>query len=135
MISELRRFEGRRNPERRSRLRFPVSVELLYTLPIRKKKLTKAGHGRTVNLSSTGVLFETNDPPVSGQRIEISIAWPVDLDNRVGLNLRAFGRTVRCQGDRVAVAFTRYEFRTRRVPASAAIEERPRFLAAGGTGS
>lgn len=134
MTSELRRLTGPRNPERRARLRFPVSVELVYTLSTRKK-LATAGRGRTVNLSSTGILFETKDPPVSGQRIEISIAWPVNLNGEVGLKLRAIGRTVRCQGNRVAVEFTRYEFRTRRVPSGAAEQEQPRFLTAGGAAS
>jgi hypothetical protein len=68
-----------------------------------------------VNLSSCGVLFEAQDPLPLGKRIELSIAWPARLDENAGLTLRVIGRIVRTEENLVSVAFSHYEFRTRRL--------------------
>jgi PilZ domain len=71
------------------------------------------GQGRTVNISSTGILFEAPDlPPAVSALVELSIAWPARLDNKVPLTLYVGGHTVWTRENRFAVAIQRYEFRT-----------------------
>ncbi|MBZ5575807.1 MAG: PilZ domain-containing protein [Acidobacteriia bacterium] len=99
---------------RRSRCRFPVVADLEYRLFDRGKP-AMVGHGQTVNLSSHGVLFEAEEALLPGKPVELWIAWPVKLDEKVRLRLWAFGRIVRIQASCVAVRISRYEFRTRRL--------------------
>jgi hypothetical protein len=73
-----------------------------------------------VNLSRSGVLFESPDPPPVGLRVELCIAWPVSLDGLTALNLWVKGRTVRRQGQCTAVQMRHYEFRLRGGPAARA---------------
>lgn len=91
--------------------RFPVILETEYRLVSEPRR---TGRGQTVNLSRKGVLLELEETVPQGRIIELSIVWPVKLDGEVSLILWGSGRTVRCQGKRVAVHLSRYEFRTRR---------------------
>jgi hypothetical protein len=67
-----------------------------------------------VNISSSGILIATENALPLGVAIEVQIAWPVKLDDRVSLNLHVRGRTLRSNGSHTAVTITRYQFRTRR---------------------
>jgi hypothetical protein len=98
--------------ERRSQLRFPLVLELEYTLQQPDSKRVKAGTGVTVNLGG-GALFKLRDQLPLGRRIQFSVRWPVMLDGRVRLTLLARGRTVRVEGNYAAVQFSHYEFRVR----------------------
>jgi hypothetical protein len=73
---------------------------------------SELGVGRTVNISSGGVLFTASNPLNPGRRLELSISWPAQLDGKCGLKLVAKGRVVRCEGTAVAVEVEKYEFRT-----------------------
>ena len=97
--------------ERRSRIRFPMCVELEYVLRTGAGVLI-VGKGKTENISADGVLFESDRPLGLGVSIQLRIAWPARLDARVGLRLIAHGRIRRLQGNHVAVQFLRHEFRT-----------------------
>ena len=101
-----------RNGERRSGCRYPIHVDLAYTLR-RGDKPLKSGTGRTVDLSSRGVLFESESTLPAGNKIEISIAWPALLHNETALNLFVVGQIVRGSGSFTAVRFERYIFRIR----------------------
>ncbi len=70
------------------------------------------GTGRTLNMSSGGVLFTATSPVAPGRNVEISISWPAQLNARCGLRLLARGVVVRCEGGKVAVRIRQYEFRT-----------------------
>jgi hypothetical protein len=70
----------------------------------------------SLNISSTGLLFTTNEPVRTGQGIEACISWPVCLDRRVPLKLVIKGSIVRNSGDQSAVCFERYEFKTSQMP-------------------
>jgi hypothetical protein len=70
------------------------------------------GLGLTVNLSNTGVLFQTADPPPGGSLVELSIAWPGRGDDSVVLMLYIIGHTVRTVNVYSAIAIERHEFRT-----------------------
>lgn len=94
---------------RRSGQRFSLNADLRYKLVAKPQK---AGRGHTVNLSRNGVLFESEEALAPGALIELSIAWPVMLNQETSLLLWASGRIVRVLGNRVAVKFSRHEFRT-----------------------
>jgi hypothetical protein len=73
----------------------------------------KTGRGRTVTLSSTRVQFECADYLPEQSKVEISIVWPVRLDNGVALKLWVVGHTIPSQDHSIVVEIQRYEFRTR----------------------
>jgi hypothetical protein len=72
-----------------------------------------------VNISSGGVLLETEAILPVGVAIAVQIAWPAKLDDEVALTLHIRGRTVRSDGNFTAVLIERYAFRTRRNSRSA----------------
>lgn len=98
--------------ERRNNDRFPIAQDVQYRV-LSSKGGPELGSGKTVNISSTGVLFSSEKPITPGRRLEVSIHWPAHLDGKCGLKLVAQGRVVRCQGKLVAVEIEKYEFRTR----------------------
>lgn len=97
--------------ERRSADRFPIEREMRYKV-LSKKTGDEAGIGRTVNISSTGVLFTTEKLLIPGRRLEVSINWPAQLNNKCALKLVARGRIVRFEQGRAAMEIQQYEFRT-----------------------
>ena len=89
-----------------------MSVELEYKL-LDGKKVLKTGVGRTLNLSSSGILFESAEELPTATSIRLFLSWPAQLDDRVGLTLCVLGRTVRSSGKCTAVEILSHEFRTR----------------------
>ena len=73
----------------------------------------KSGRGRTANLSSGGVLFQSEHAFEPGILLALAVAWPARINDRVGLTLHIVGRVVRVEGTWAAVATSSYEFRTR----------------------
>jgi hypothetical protein len=71
--------------------------------------------GKTINISSTGVLFTTDRILFPDDRLEISISWPAKLDGIHQLKLVAKGRVKRLERGRAAVAFERYVLRTQAI--------------------
>ncbi len=67
----------------------------------------------TLNMSSGGILFASQDPVDPLQRLEVTVNWPVQLEGRCPLKLVTIGRVVWIEGPRVAVKIEKYEFRTR----------------------
>jgi hypothetical protein len=72
-----------------------------------------AGKGKTINMSSSGILFSSPGPLKVGTKLELSINWPVALNSTCPLKLVTQGRVARAATDAVAVQIDRYEFRTR----------------------
>ncbi len=97
--------------ERRSTDRFPIERELRYKV-VSKRSGNESGAGTTVNFSSGGVLFTTEQMLIPGKKIELAISWPAQLDSHCALKLLARGRIVRCENSRAAVEIQQYEFRT-----------------------
>ena len=103
---------GRRGKtDRRSSDRFPIERELRFKL-LSKRLGDESGIGTTVNMSSGGILFQTDKELIPGKRLEMAISWPAQLDNRCALKLVARGKIVRCEGLMAAVEIQQYEFRT-----------------------
>lgn len=102
--------------ERRRSSRFPIEREIRYkTLNQRTELLV--GVGKTLNISSSGVLFTCeHDMPV-GTRLEVTISWPAQLNDRCLLNLVARGRVTRHAKGQLALQIQQYEFRTQSLPA------------------
>lgn len=102
------------NPnDRRGSDRFPIEREIRYKLlGKRAPGEPEEGVGTTVNISSNGVLFTTDQPLAPGRRLEIAISWPAELDNRCQLKLVARGRVTRLEQGKAAVEIQQYEFRT-----------------------
>ena len=95
--------------ERRAGSRYPVSLELSYRGLNGKSKLT--GHGKTINISSSGILFATEQPLLINADVELMLRWPVLLNNEVPLQLKVSGRVRRTDGSRAAIEISQYEFR------------------------
>lgn len=97
--------------ERRKSSRFPIEREIKYkTLNQRAEIL--AGNGRTLNISSSGVLFTSDHELPVGTRLELSISWPAQLNEKCFLNLVARGRVTRHNKGSLALQIQQYEFRT-----------------------
>jgi hypothetical protein len=102
---------GKEQNDRRAADRFPIEREVRYKVLSRKDNAAM-GHGKTVNMSSNGVLFTTDEFLVPGKRLELSISWPAQLNSKVSLRLVARGRVVRCEQGMAAIEIQQYEFRT-----------------------
>ena len=101
-----------RSPDRRKERRYPIDADVEYSL-IYQGRTIETGRGRTVDASSNGILFESKRALPAGVQIELSIAWPVRLADRVALKLCVSGQTVRGRGNCTAVAIRRHVFRTK----------------------
>lgn len=110
--------------ERRRSSRFPIEREVRYkTLNQRSETLT--GIGKTLNISSSGILFTTEHELPVGTRLEVSISWPAQLNDRCLLNLVARGRVTRLSKGQLALQIQQYEFRTQSRPgANGGIKEK-----------
>jgi PilZ domain len=98
------------SPESRRSMRFPIRCKLQFKMSNGRSAIF-VGTGVTLNMSRSGVLFESDrDSPVGG-RIELSIDWPVQLDENCLLKLVEQGRVVRHENRRFAVKIERYEFK------------------------
>ncbi|MBZ5624470.1 MAG: PilZ domain-containing protein [Acidobacteriia bacterium] len=97
--------------DRRSDQRYPVNIHLEYKLVL-SNRMEVTGLGRSVNMSATGILFESSNSLPNGHTIELIIDWP-SRPNRV-IKLHAVGRTVRTQGNYTAVIVQQHKFRTAR---------------------
>jgi hypothetical protein len=97
--------------DRRHSDRFPIEREVRYKI-LNKRSGEEAGDGKTVNISSSGVLFTAEHILLPGRRLELSINWPAQLNNKCALKLVARGRIVRFEDGRAAMEIQQYEFRT-----------------------
>jgi hypothetical protein len=98
--------------DRRGTDRMDIEQDVRYRV-LNKREPELEASGKTVNISSSGVLFTTDQNLVPGRRMELSINWPAQLDNKCALKLVARGRVVRLEGGRAALEILQHEFRTR----------------------
>ena len=102
--------------DRRFARRYRIDLDLRWKL-IRRRKVRDTGTGRTIDLSSGGILFDATRPLPVGMNVELSISWPVLLHNVAPMQLVITGRIVRTAGSHTAIHMTEHEFRTTGVPA------------------
>lgn len=98
--------------ERRTTNRYPLACAVTTRRSGKRSKGPECGHGTTVNMSSGGVLLKTDEDYLPGQRVEVSIAWPILLDQRCSLKVTVHGRVVRVKDGLTAVEIQKYQFKT-----------------------
>lgn len=97
--------------DRRHSDRFPIERDVRYRV-LSKRSGEETGDGKTVNISSSGILFTSQHMLLPGRRMELAISWPAQLNNACALKLVARGRIVRFDDGRAALEIQQYEFRT-----------------------
>ena len=100
--------------DRRTKIRFSIELDLTIRFRTQSFEIT----GKTVNISSSGILIRTAWFAPPGKKVKLALAWPQLLDNRIPLCWSVHARVVRAGDGLVAVTIERSEFRTRRVSAA-----------------
>src|ERR1035441_7462245 len=103
------------NGDRRRDRRYQLQLELKWKL-IRRRRVLDRGTGKTVDVSSGGIIFDAGGHMPEGLNVELSIAWPVLLHNVASMQLVATGKIVRVNGHQLAIQTTQHEFRTSGIP-------------------
>jgi c-di-GMP-binding flagellar brake protein YcgR len=97
--------------ERRNKRRFQIEQEVRYKM-LYGQRIAETGNGKTMNISSGGVWFTTESMLTTGMPVELSMTWPVLLNDTCPMKLMIYGCVVRSNEKGAAVAIERYEFRT-----------------------
>jgi c-di-GMP-binding flagellar brake protein YcgR len=97
--------------ERRMKRRFAIAQEVRYKM-LYGQRIAETGSGTTTNISSGGVWFTTENMLATGMPIEVSMNWPILLNDFCPMKLMIYGCVVRSNEKGAAVAIERYEFRT-----------------------
>jgi hypothetical protein len=106
-------------PDRRASVRFPLSLDLRYSVSYRRAPL-ETGSGQSIDLSSSGLLFAAQGPLKPGLKLDVAIIWPILLDEHVQLQLVVTGVVVWSSETETAMRIQRHDFRTCRVGLKAA---------------
>ncbi len=106
-----RTIQAHNDRERRIKRRFQIDQEVKYKM-LYGQRIAETGVGRTHNISSGGVWFSTETMLTSGMPVELSMNWPVLLNDSCPMKLMIYGCVVRSNERGAAVAIERYEFRT-----------------------
>ena len=96
--------------ERRASRRFPIERHVRFKM--RGVQPALAGTGSTLNMSSGGVLFTTDQHLRKGCPVMLEIKWPVLLDDVRPLKLVTRGAIVWCGEGRAAMHIQKWEFHT-----------------------
>src|SRR5579862_7904109 len=80
--------------ERRETSRFPVREEVRYRV-LQSKAVQLTGAGHTLDISSGGIRFTTQEELTPGRVVELAVNWPARLDGTCLLQLVAAGHIVR----------------------------------------
>ena len=96
--------------ERRNSRRYSIERQLHYRVRGIRPVLT--GSGTTVNMSSNGVLFKTEQTLQLGKPVVVEINWPVLLNESRPLKLVARGHIVWSDTRLAAMNIEGWEFRT-----------------------
>lgn len=105
--------------DRRTNARFPCRLAVSYQA-LEHPFFSGTATSETLNISSKGLLFSTDEALQPGQLLQVSVDWPARLENQVPLKLVAEGRIVRNLNGLAAMRIDKYEFRTRRRKADGA---------------
>ena len=97
--------------ERRSKRRYPIELAVQFKI-VKNYLVMGTGTGTSLDLSSGGIAFSTTTPLKVGNYLELSVSWPVLLNQSCPLKLVASGRVVRSDERSTAISLDRYEFRT-----------------------
>jgi hypothetical protein len=109
--------------DRRTKTRFAIEREVRYKLA-EKGVVVAAGSGQTINIASGGIAFTSEQALTPGGLVELSISWPVLLDETCPMRLIVFGRLLRCNGPNAVCSVEKHEFRTQARSFQAAMNTR-----------
>lgn len=98
--------------ERRKKTRYPLQLSVYYQSA--SSRILVSGAGRTLNISSGGLLIASPQPVCEGIRLRLKLVWPCALDDLTPLQLIADSTVVRSSASQFAVTLARYQFRTSR---------------------
>jgi len=104
-LAELGQFE------RRLHRRYPIVLDAEYKLLFRDGTQHQ-GYCRTINISSGGILLAVRGGLPPWGSIEVSLRWPILLNDLVPVKLVVHGDIVRSDGECSAVKFSQYDFHT-----------------------
>jgi hypothetical protein len=88
--------------ERRASQRFPIERTISYRV-VGHGSVGESGNGKTVNMSSGGILIVTDRPLSQGMLLEVEVDWPIAADEG-SLKLFVQGQIVRSKKNDVALA-------------------------------
>jgi hypothetical protein len=94
--------------ERRSARRYPLKLDLTYSISETRAMQTVAG--ATSDLSSRSILFTAEALPPVGSMIEAQIAWPVQIGGEHPLRLVVFGPVLKRDTRGAVMLIKRYGF-------------------------
>jgi hypothetical protein len=97
--------------ERRTKRRFPINRELRYR-SLKDGAILGNGVGQTFNIGSGGIAFSIGHDLEPTTYVELSISWPVLLDDSCPMRLIVFGRVLRSIRGKCVCTVDKYEFRT-----------------------
>ena len=97
--------------DRRLKRRFRIEQDVRYKM-LFGQRVAETGSGKTTNISSGGVCFTTDNMLSIGIPVELSMNWPVLLNQNCPLKLMIYGSVVRSNDKGSAIVIERYEFRT-----------------------
>lgn len=104
------RVANRSYEDRRAAWRYPLQLELHYRLR-KKDRLVGEGSGKTVNISSKGILLALSGQTCPrGAVAELSIHWPVERQPSIRQWLKVVGEVLRSDPQGVAVRIARHDF-------------------------
>lgn len=86
--------------------RFPIQTPLRY----RGRGETAWREGTTVNISRTGVLFQTEEKMEPETVLEMQIVFPASITAAAAANIICWGPVTRTEASRVAAAMRHYRF-------------------------
>jgi hypothetical protein len=104
-------FNGTGGREKRSKRRFQIDQEVKYKM-LYGQRIAETGSGRTLNISSGGLWFTSENMLTNGMPVELSLSWPVLLNDSCPMKLMIYGCVVRSSPKGAAMVIERYEFRT-----------------------
>lgn len=96
--------------DRRNHRRYLVDIQLRYTYT--RDGVAYLGSGKVLDLSRSGVRFETDSPPPDGTEVEMRLAWPLLLQKVCPLELLIRGEVDGTSARGTVVRNEHYEFRT-----------------------
>jgi hypothetical protein len=128
-VIEQSNFRHNGERERRNKRRFQIEQDIRYKM-LYGQRIAETGAGKTMNISSGGVWFSTENMLTTGMPVELSLTWPVLLNDACPMKLMIYGCIVRSNEKGAAVAIERYEFRTqgRGLPQSSSIPAEAHML-------
>ncbi len=100
------------NIERRSKARYPIELAVSYQTLDDIQGVS--GSGRSVNMSSCGLLVACQSRFALGTLLKVTLEWPSLLDGVTPLQFVTVGRVARASDSTFAMTFEHYQFRTMR---------------------